>query len=87
MAARSPGRMAAGSSQTTYISCGVRDKIPMSVKKTLLPRKDAKKHWLSKHQIMGWRAVSAAGLQGKGGHERSACFFTDTGLSARLLAG
>ena len=31
------------------------------------------------HQIRGWRAASAAGLQGKGLSERSV-FFTDTGI-------
>ena len=35
---------------------------------------------LSEHQVGGRRAVSAAGLQGEGCHERSACF-TDTGDS------
>ena len=28
--------------------------------------------WFSKHHIMGWRVLSAAGLQGKGSHKRSA---------------
>ena len=33
----------------------------------------------SRHQIGGWRAVFAAGLQGKGCYKRSVCF-TDTSI-------
>ena len=38
---------------------------------------DTWKDRLSKHQIRGWRAVSAEELQGEGSHKRSV-FFTDT---------
>ena len=44
---------------------------------------DVWKHFLSEHQIRGWRAVSAAGLQGNGSHERSV--FSQTPVSLRLL--
>ena len=39
--------------------------IPASAKKHSSGQ-DTKKCWLSKHRIRGWRAVSAAGLQGEG---------------------
>ena len=37
---------------------------------------------LSEHRIGGWRAVSAAGLHGRGSHKRNV-FFTDTGIKSK----
>ena len=45
--------------------------IPVSVKNHSSEAEYGWTNELSKHQIMGWRAVSAAGLQGKGWHKRS----------------
>ena len=42
------------------------------------------KCWLSEHEIMGWRAVSAAGLEGKGLRKRNS-LFTDTGMGCRYI--
>ena len=39
---------------------------------------------LSEHQIMGWRAVAAEGLQCKGSHKRIYCFRTDRYYTTRL---
>ncbi len=47
-----------------YHNPGVREKTTSGEEITL-------EYWLSEHQIRGWRAVSAAGLQGKGLHKRS----------------
>ena len=46
--------------------------------KTLLQRRRRVGNSLKKHNIGGWIAVSATGLQGKGLRERSV-FFTDAG--------
>ena len=53
--------------------------IPVSGKKTLLQRRRHVGNSLQKHQIRGWRAGSAAVLQGNSSRKRSA-FFTDTGI-------
>ena len=53
--------------------------LPASVKKH---SSKVETHWecqLEKHQIRGWRAVSAAGLHGKGLRKRKMSF-TDTGM-------
>ena len=39
---------------------------PVSVKETLLRRRDGWEDKLAEHQIRGWRVVSAARLHGKG---------------------
>ena len=48
------------------------------------PPEDTGTNWLRKHQIRGWRAVSAVGLQGKGLRKRSV-YFTD-GISADSMS-
>ena len=57
-------------------NCGA---LPVSVKKHSSGGADLWKTHGSKRQIRGWRAVSAAGLQGKYCHERS-FFFTGNGV-------
>ena len=54
--------------------------LPASVKqKHSSGEEDPWENQPEKHQIEGWKGVSAAGLQGKGSPKRSV-FFTDTGI-------
>ena len=53
--------------------------LPVSVKKHFSGEEDPWENQLEKHQIRGWTAVSAAGLQGQGSHKRSD--FSDTRTS------
>ena len=52
---------------------------PASVKKHSCGEEDPWENQLQKHQIRGWRGVSAAVLQGKGSRTMSVCL-TDTGM-------
>ena len=58
--------------------------IPVSVNKHSSGEEDPRENQLAKHQIRGWRAVSAAGLQGKGCHKRSV-YFTGTGVISFII--
>ena len=55
-------------------------KLPVSVKKHSSGEEDTWAYCLQKHQIRGWRAISAVGLQGKVWRKRNV-YFTDTGMS------
>ena len=52
---------------------GERVFLPASVKKHPSGYEDRLNNQLWKHQIWGWRAVSAAGLEGRGSSKRSVC--------------
>ena len=54
------------------------------VTETLQRRTTVHANRLSKHPNKRWRAVSAAGLQGKGCQHKT-YFFTDTGMSCRVV--
>ena len=43
-------------------------------------------NWLSQHHIRGWRAISAAGLQGKGSRTRSVILQTTVSLSLLMFS-
>ena len=55
-----------------------RPALPVSVNKHSSEEEDTCTYWLRKHQVRGWRAVSAVGRQGKGLRKRSV-YFTDAG--------
>ena len=58
--------------------------LPVSVKKHSSGEDSFWTDKLSKHQIRGWRALSAPGSQDKGSHKRS-FYFTDTGIITLTL--